>query len=66
MTPAERAQCDKHHNDLYFGDIERPGLTTRVLVLESSMNAIKFYARWGLLLVGGIFVTSVIGLLVKR
>ena len=30
------------------------------------MNAIKFYARWGLLLVGGIFVTSVIGLVVKR
>jgi hypothetical protein len=43
-----------------------PGLTTRMAMVEETTNAIKFYARWLVLLVGGIFVTAVIGLVLKR
>jgi hypothetical protein len=62
----EESQCDKHHRDLYFGDEHRPGLTTRVLVMENTVNSFKFYARWLLLLVGGIFATAVAGLVIKK
>jgi hypothetical protein len=43
-----------------------PGLTTRMLAAETTLASIRFYARWLVLLVGGIFVTTVVNLIVKR
>lgn len=39
------SQCDRHHQDLYFGDDNRPGITTRILMMEKTMESFKYYFR---------------------
>jgi hypothetical protein len=59
-------QCDRHEKDLYRGDNRKPGITTRLEIVENNVNTIKFYGRWMLLLLGGIFGTALAGLVMKR
>lgn len=44
----------------------RPGMTTRVLMLEDAMKSIHFYGRWLLVTVAGILVVAIVDLVVKR
>ena len=63
----ELSQCDKHHQDLYFGrDENNPGLTTRVLLLEKTMKTLEFYGRWALLLLLGAFLTGIANLVIHK
>lgn len=55
----------KLEKDIYFGN-GKPGLTTRVLMLEDAMKSIQFYARWLLVTVAGILVVAIVNLVVKR
>jgi hypothetical protein len=55
----------RHEQDLYRGN-GKPGLTTRVLALEETMKDIKFYARWLLIFVGGILLTAIANLVIKK
>ena len=59
-------QCDRHHRDLYYGDEQNPGLTTRVLLVERAIKNIQFYGRWALLLLLGAFVTGLANLLMAH
>lgn len=55
----------KHDADLYHGN-GKPGLTTRVLVLEEAMKSIHFYGRWLLVTVAGILVVAIVNLVLKK
>lgn len=55
----------QHSKDLYFGN-GKPGLTTRVLVVEDAVKSIQFYGRWLLLTCAGILVVAVLDLVVKH
>jgi hypothetical protein len=55
----------KHEQDLYRGN-GLPGLTTRVLTLENAMKSIQFYGRWLLIFLGGILLTAIANLVVKK
>ncbi len=61
----QQAQCDRHEQDLYRGDCTMHGITTRVLVLEQSMESILFYMRWMLVTTAGILVTAIVRLVIK-
>jgi hypothetical protein len=55
----------QHDKDLYHGN-GKPGLTTRVLALEDAMKSIQFYGRWLLVFVGGILLTAIANLVIKK
>lgn len=55
----------KLEKDIWFGN-GKPGLTTRVLMLEDAMKSIQFYARWLLVTVAGILVVAIVDLVIKR
>lgn len=69
MSPRSLEEVDRdvrqHTKDLYLGN-GKPGLTTRVLVLETSMQTIHFYGRRILLTLLGILVVAVLDLIIKR
>lgn len=54
------ASVKRHDQDLYYGN-GKPGLTTRMSNIESSLDSIKFYGRW----IMGI-LSGVIGLLLAN
>jgi hypothetical protein len=58
-------QCDKHHQDLYFGDDVKPGITTRILIMEDTLKTLKSYARWGVIFIAGILLTAILRLVIK-
>jgi len=55
----------KHDKDLYVGN-GKPGITTRMALVESTVESIRFYARWIMLTVLGIFVVAIVGLVIRR
>jgi hypothetical protein len=57
--------ANRHDQDLYRGN-GKPGLTTRMNRVEDSVEAIKFYCRWALLLVAGTFIAAILNLVLKR
>lgn len=69
MSPRNLEEIDEdvkqHRKDLYIGN-GKPGLTTRVLILEDAMKSIQFYGRWLLLTCAGILIVAVLDLVVKR
>ena len=69
MSPRSLEEVDRdvrqHTKDLYFGN-GKPGLTTRVLVLEDAVKTIHFYGRWLLLTAMGILVVAVLDLVIKH
>lgn len=50
---------------MWFGN-GKPGITTRVLILEDAMKSIQFYGRWILVTVAGILIAAIINLVIKR
>lgn len=69
MSPRSLEEVDRdvrqHTKDLYFGN-GKPGLTTRVLVLENSMQTIHFYGRRILVTLLCILVVAILDLVIKR
>ena len=55
----------KHDDDLYKGN-GKPGITTRLALVESTVDSIKYYARWILVSVLGILVVAILNLVIKR
>jgi len=55
----------KLEQDMWFGN-GKPGITTRVLILEDAMKSIQFYGRWILVTVAGILIAAIINLVIKR
>jgi len=58
-------RLNKLEKDMWIGN-GRPGMTTRVLMLEDAMKSIHFYGRWLLVTVAGILVVAIVDLVVKR
>jgi hypothetical protein len=55
-----------HERMLYKGGDGKPGISSRMDRAEDSLAAIKFYARWLMVLVGGILATAVVNLILKH
>jgi hypothetical protein len=55
----------KHDQDLYFGN-GKPGLTTRMLLVENTCKAISYYAKWAVIFLGGILLTALAHLIIVK
>ena len=51
--------------DMYYGN-GKPGITTRILIMEKTLESIERIGRWMLAGIGLILLTALMNLIVKK